>query len=265
VSFEITCPSAANQPHNVVPSGSGSPGAGVICAGGDLGEEHREKPVTVYALVVSSFDPSDARYIYPPNGAAKAQLYTNGSWQANPVSGALYGQGSALPTNTLIAWLVSPGSGSGRPFRRTRPFLGLQATSVDCCQGSGSASGQQMFVQSQAGAGVALAMAPVLWNLVATGFESEWAPFNGNWVLALRDVPGTYCVWDNQGDGIRIPRVVLRCERPLAVSWELTLLSGGETILRYARPATEWNPLTANMLRCSGNADAPQQLTIIPG
>jgi hypothetical protein len=146
-------------------------------------------------------------------------------------------------------------------------FLGLQATAVSCCEGSA----QFRVAQQQAGytAGVALSMAPLLWELVAKGFEAGKTIFNGAWVLDLRHVVGGYCVWDNGGDGVKVPHVELRCESPLVTTWELTFRNGSGTSVRYTRRAVDWNPLASNVLHRDTNGEAtttaPDEITVTPG
>jgi hypothetical protein len=114
---------------------------------------------------------------------------------------------------------------------------------------------------------VALTTVPAIWALLASGFELGKALFNGPWALALRSPANGHCIWDNGGDGIRIPLVELRCESPLVTTWQLTLRHGAE-VVEYTRAATEWNPLGVNDVHHKANGvaqNAPAHLTLTPG
>ena len=114
---------------------------------------------------------------------------------------------------------------------------------------------------------VALTTAPLVWGLVVAGFQLGRTLLDGPLALRFRDGDGGFCRWDNGGDGLETPHVELRCESPLVTTWRLTIRHESHDPVVYDRPATEWNPLTANVIRRADHAGVavPEQLTLIPG
>ncbi len=175
---------------------------------------------------------------------------------------------SGPTTLTMAAWTVdTAGNRVGTP--EVVVFQGTLNAGTGCetvCCGSGSGSGGMQVGTAPYGS-VALSMAPLMWGLLVAGFEAGRGLLNGQWALDLKHVVGGYCVWDNGGDGEKTPLVELRCESPFAVTWKLTLKHGAVSE-EYTRPATEWDPLTANVVRRAGTppaAGVADQLTVIPG
>ncbi|MDB5312821.1 MAG: hypothetical protein JWO38_7023 [Gemmataceae bacterium] len=270
MSVDIVCPDGV-KPHNVF-AGSGYPPTGVICAHGDATiDRHffQEIASRVEAKILQVFDQNDPTLYNPPSGTTVAHVDGFGKWRCENIPGAICGPDSAPRPNTLVVWFTfGTGSGSGvHVERRVRAFSGVCAPNTNCCEGSGS--GAASLAQAGAVQTVALATAPVLWVLLAAGFEAGKALLNGPWALALRGAGNGFCAWDNGGDGARVPHVELRCESPLASTWRLTFRHGADTVSEYTRAAAEWNPLAPNVLHRSGNGAtagvAPAHLTITPG
>jgi len=271
MSVEILCPEGGSVPHPVVPSGTGSVPRGIICAHGEATREiesggFKEVQVAgaVFAMIFDSFDPMSPANDLPPPGALKITPGAGGLWKSEMVPGARHSAVAPFPPCVLVIWAMF--GGTGLVIRRDVGFLGITAAAVDCCDEAGT-GGHLRRHQAGAAAGVALTRAPVLWSLLAAGFEGARAVFNGPWLLALRPGGAGHCTWDNGGDGSRVPRVELRCESPLAVTWLLTFRDGPGAVVEYALPAAEWAPLGPNVLRRRGEGPpaAPDALTIIPG
>jgi hypothetical protein len=88
---------------------------------------------------------------------------------------------------------------------------------------------------------------------------------NATWILSLR-TGGCGCTfaWDNEGDGVRVARVVLRPDGVISTEWTLTLLVHGRHA-HYACSAREWNALGANRVkRISGDDTLPETLLVKP-
>ncbi|WP_157369460.1 hypothetical protein [Zavarzinella formosa] len=133
--------------------------------------------------------------------------------------------------------------------------------------GSGPCGSQNASQPAKSSASVALTTAPLVWGLLTAGLEIGRSFLNGPLALNFRDGTEGFCVWDNGGDGEQTPHVELRCESPMVTAWRLTIRRGSEAPVEYVRPATEWNPLTPNVIYRAAKADtaAPEQLTLIPG
>jgi hypothetical protein len=88
---------------------------------------------------------------------------------------------------------------------------------------------------------------------------------NTTWALSLRTGScGCTFAWDNEGDGIRVARVVLRPDGVISTEWNLTLVLNGRRA-QYTCPAPEWKALGVNRLRrASGDESMPKILTVTP-
>jgi hypothetical protein len=269
VSVVIECPEGGTLPHNVVPDAvSGSASLGHICAHGEatldlFHTKEKHRATSVYAKIFDVFDVGAPQNQQAPPDALRIGVDADGFWRSENVPGARHAPSEPLPLNVLVIWATFAVTGGAVIV--TRNFLGQTADVVDCCEGSGSG----LLLQRRAArpAGVALSTVPLLWALIAAGFEGARVVFNGPWALALRPGCGEVCVWDNGGDGARVPLVRLHCESPLASAWRLTLRNGDGTAVEYARPADEWAPLGPNVLRRCGEGapGTPESLTLTPG
>jgi hypothetical protein len=88
---------------------------------------------------------------------------------------------------------------------------------------------------------------------------------NTTWTLSLR-TGGCGCTfaWDNEGDGIQMPRLVLRPDGVISTEWNLTLVLNGRRA-HYTCPAPEWNALGVNRVRrVSGDESLPETLIVKP-
>ena len=255
----IDCPEAAGTTPVL-------PGVGTIIACGDLETStgfEKFPIVTLYAVIYGGIvtpPPS------PPAGAVTLRVHDNGPWGPWTIPGAVSGPPPTGAANTLAIWAVH---GSGAPALVTRQFTGVPGSGSNCC-GSGSGSGGPPIHKHARGPqSVAVTTAPLLWTILAAGFEAGKSLFNGQWALTLRPVAGGVCVWDNGGDEAQAPLVELRCESPLATTWRLSFRHGPETVVEYTRAATEWNTLAANVVHKAGNGVAlgtvPTHLTVTPG
>lgn len=262
MSYGIECPTGAGLT-NVAPGG-------VICAYGPA-VSGGVTATQVQALVVQNFT-----FPGPPAPPAGTPIIpvANGAWGPAGVGGAVCGPKAAPLANTLIVWFTVPTTTGPDIVTVTLNFMGVCAAAVDCCDGgsgfgSGSGSGGSMSPMQAAPGSIAVATAPLLWAVLASGFEAGKALFNGPWALNLRPAPSGVCVWDNGSDGADSPLVELQCESPIATTWRLTFRQGTDTVVEYALPATEWNPLGANVVTKVGNGVAdgtvPDHLTVTPG
>jgi hypothetical protein len=113
---------------------------------------------------------------------------------------------------------------------------------------------------------VAVETAPRQYQVKGQGARGPLASLvNTTWALSLR-TGGCGCVfaWDNEGDGIRVPRVVLRPGGVISTEWNLTLVLNGRRA-HYTCPAREWNALGVNRLRrASGDDSLPKTLIVKP-
>ncbi len=196
---------------------------------------------------------------------AKPVSTTGTSWCVNNLQVPAYAVAGTTGTLFIVAWQLNLNGTTA-----DKAILDFSASDLagDLCIGCGSIYGSGgMMVGAAPKGSVALSMAPLMWGLLVAGFEAGRGLLNGQWALDLKHVVGGYCVWDNGGDGETTPLVELRCESPFAVTWKLTLKHGAVSE-EYTRPATEWDPLTANVVRRAGTppaAGVADQLTVIPG
>ncbi len=170
--------------------------------------------------------------------------------------------------NTLVIWAEFTTVPEISTFQH---FSGVAAAKVKCdCDRIGSGMPYGPPPAAKAKPTVALAMAPLVWHLLANGFSAASSLFNGSWSLSLRQTIGGQCVWDNGGNGTSVPLVELRCESPLSQTWQLAFRYKGLASPKYERPAIEWNTLKPNTIfvRTDNGVDlktVPQSLTILPG
>jgi hypothetical protein len=248
--MSINCP-AARDSVTVTVQGTGP--VRTICAWGDV-ITPIEALVNILVKAYLGWSP-----VIPPTPEGQPATITGQNWFiANvPVpDSSSVAPGAKL---TLVAWTVS---GTGIAAQDIQPFYGLEGGGTDCCAGSG-----QVAPRAHS-AGVALAMAPVLWSVLAAGFGAGAALFNGTWSLTLRHITGGFCLWDNGGGG-DTPLVELRCESPLALAWQLRFQTDSAAV-HYTLPAVQWNPLNSNVLRLHEGdgfpeGALPESLTVQPG
>lgn len=254
-------PFVAETDYHVVLQGSGT--RGVICARVRVFDAVGKQSVdTVHGRL---YDQGQTIPQDPPVGDT---LLRQGTAEGNDVyffsslPNALAGQ-SPGAQNHLAVWAAYVGGAKEGPV--DIPFKGVSAAQTECELSSAGAAPRESGTQQRPG-GVPLATAPLLWSLLAAGFEAGKAVFNGPWALTLRRSACGVCAWDNGGDGHHTPFVELCCESPLATTWRLTLRNGCGEAVEYTQPAGEWNALGPNVLRRSGDtAAAPDTLTVTPG
>jgi hypothetical protein len=168
--------------------------------------------------------------------------------------------------NFLGIWVTYPGSPT-MVCPHSTPFNGVCAADTDC--GDSTDCSNAIGRPPRGASAILGGTAPLLWSVAVAGLVTEaGAPFNGSWLLTLREGVDLHCVWDNGGDGHTTPRVELRYDSIRASEWQLTLLHRACRV-QYAKPATEWQWLNVNELslvpRESGPADwAPPSLRVVP-
>jgi hypothetical protein len=113
---------------------------------------------------------------------------------------------------------------------------------------------------------VTVETAPQQYQVQGQGARGPQASLvNTTWALALR-TGGCGCTfaWDNAGDGIRVPRVVLRPDGLVSTEWNLTLVLNGRRA-HYTCPAQKWKVLGSNRLkRTTGDDSMPKTLLVTP-
>ena len=118
------------------------------------------------------------------------------------------------------------------------------------------------FQNDQPALAKSLELMPAVWQLIANGFHgSNVSAFNGNW--QLRHVGGEsknllYC---NRGDGIKFPRIELRCRIPGADSWELWFSSNGNRIC-YQLPINTFDSQKCNVFQTVLTAELNEEASV---
>jgi hypothetical protein len=265
MSIRIVHPTSGHETAVVPEGGTGPTGHIAACVQAFRFETTNRDTITnvyakVYRKLLTSAPPM-------PSGLPPGQPRGNDFWYFDHLSDATYDVHPALDNNTIVAWAEV--SGTGAMLTDLVTFKGVRATDTDCppC-GSGSGTFPAFAPPPGGGCGcLALATVPLVWTLLAAGFKAGSALLNGSWDMHLRLTEGDFCAWDNGGDGVAIPRVELRCESPVVTTWRLRLRHA-TTSVEYTRPASEWNPLAANVLHRFGAdrvAGAADLITVIPG
>jgi hypothetical protein len=176
------------------------------------------------------------------------------------------GTGGSGLTNTLALWV----DWGNYPLEKCRVvFQGCCDTVTECDVPPGAAAALGRTPATLAArVASAAAPAPLHWSLDAEGFPASGpsAVLNGSHVLSLRASEGGHGVWDNTESGAGSPYVELRGGAG-EEDWELTLRAG-DTVVRYRRPAGDWDPLGPNTLELAegkpGRRKLPHSLTIVP-
>jgi hypothetical protein len=172
-------------------------------------------------------------------------------------------------TYALRVWCTFQGSAT--ELYDTAHFAARCATTTNCV-GTGDpcvqfARRHPDAATSAAGTGTStVSTAARQYQVKAQGARGPLASLvNTTWVLSLK-TGGCGCTfaWDNEGDGIRVARVVLRPDGVISTEWSLTLVLNGRRA-QYACSAREWNALGVNrMRRVSGDDIVPETLIVRP-
>jgi hypothetical protein len=243
--------------------GSGTPssrnvrttnGQNFMCACGD----NAAAAPFVFAMVFPSGKPP----AQPPAGTLWMSPNNLGLWDFGGTSNNLEIPGVVLnQTNLLAVWSYFADDNSFH--LATVPFTPIAASATQCrSSGSGGSGGAPFGVpvpRPHAGATV-----PRQWTVTAAGFSvGATVVFNAIWMLTLRRPAGDEAVWNNGGDGRGSPLVEMRREGSVYVLG----FRYGSAEVHYIKPATEWQPLGANVLALAGKEPAsgvPPALTVVP-
>jgi hypothetical protein len=210
------------------------------------------------------------QYPLPPADARWTTVNrSNGSWcftggDALEIPNALCsscgsGSGSGSGTaNTLGLWIDW---GSDPLEVQVVNFFGCCSTHTDCTSMFASVPQPALMTAAAPGA------VPQQWRVSVEGFSStgQGALLNKEWILVLREQGNGLRVWDNGGDGKKVPYVELR-SCPAGGDWRLTLELGNAAV-GYGKPAGEWRPLSRNTLTLAekkGQRKVPESLTVEP-
>lgn len=274
MAITITEPQAFSRITNVKCVGTGPSGS--ICACGTAVDASYSASDASYggingvwakALPLGTIIPAS-----PPPGAQTGSYdATTGNWwflgtQLVPNVPCL-----AAPTDNtyLFAVWCSYAGGTAYDYQATR--IAAKCATATNCDGSpdpcaGVSLRLRRAVASAATGTGTVSTAPRQYQVKGQGARGPLASLvNTTWALALK-TGGCGCTfaWDNEGDGIRVPRVVLRPDGLISTEWNLTLVLNGRRA-HYTCPAPKWKALGVNrMRRASGDDGLPKTLTVTP-
>jgi hypothetical protein len=242
--------------------GSGSGPLGFICAEGTALSVGGVDPQAVRGKVLPfGVEPNDV----PEPGAIPGTVRGN-NWcikrgvpSFQDIPGAQAGTAYNPAPNTLAIW-VSYGGSPTHWEPTSQDFQGVASTDTEC--GASADCNPRFLERGQYAYGSVVDTAPLQWLAVVSGLlEGAGAVLNGSWLLTLRPQAELRCLWDNGGDGARVPHVQLCHDGLQPLEWVLTLRHGPHS-LRCTRPAHEWNGLGANVLSRPGEADGGRAVSV---
>jgi hypothetical protein len=254
---------------NVLRQGTGQ--IGQICACGNAVDDKHGVINGVWAQAVAI----GTVLTDPHPGGAQPGSYdqTTGNWwflDSQLVPNVPCYTNPTANTYLFAVWCSYQG-GTNEEHQSTQ-FAAKCATSTNCV-GSGNPCAGISLLPRRAAAGAAagggsstVSIAPSQYQVKGQGARGPLASrVNATWALSLR-TGGCGCTfaWDNQGDGVRVARVVLRPDGVISTEWNLTLVLDGRRA-QYTCPAPEWNAIGVNRLRrVSGDDALPKSLTVRP-
>jgi hypothetical protein len=270
ISIQIDQPPVSPSPTNVRCTDPLTPGS--ICACG-IATKDGIQLTSVWAAVI----PLLAGTQSPPSSHTMVNNPTQ-CLSINPATGFWCFVGTNLVGNvpcnlpagsganaTFVVWCsFADDYGTEHPQGQNIALVSATATN---CDGSGNPCVERLLLARRGSAtAVAVETAPRQYQVKGQGARGPLASLvNTTWALALRS-GGCGCVfaWDNEGDGIEVPRVVLRPDGVISTEWDLTLVLKGRRA-RYTCPAGEWKALGVNRLRrASGDDSLPATLIVTP-
>jgi hypothetical protein len=267
----ITWPQAFNSITHVKCQGTGQVGS--ICACGNASAFGAINGVWAKAVAIGTVLPT-----HHPSGAQPGSFdAVSGDWwflgtQLVPGVPCVANPGD----NTYLFAVWCSFQGGTRDQHQSRRFAAKCATATDCDGTASPCAGitrRHPNAVADAGAGTGtstVSIAPrqyqVQYQVKGQGVRGPLASVvNTTWALSLR-TGGCGCTfaWDNEGDGIQMPRVVLRPDGVISTEWNVTLVLNGRRA-HYTCPTQEWNALGVNRVRrVSGDESLPETLIVKP-
>ncbi len=249
---------------NVLCQGTGQVGS--ICACGNASDAKYGALNGVWAKVVAlgtaltDPHPGDAQPGYFDNVGnwwfLDARLVPQVPCDANPTA-----------NNYLFAVWCSYAGATSEEHRSAQ--IATKCARATNCDGSGSPCYDINRLRRGAAAAAGthtVATAPRQYQVKGQGGRGPLASLvNTTWALSLRG-GGCGCTfaWDNEGDGVRVARVVLRPDGVISTEWDLTLVVDGRRA-HYTCPAQKWKALgVSRMRRVSGDGALPKTLVVRP-
>jgi hypothetical protein len=268
VSIQVDEPPVVPKLTNVKggsPTGSSPPGS--ICACG-IATKDNVQLVSVWAAVINLLGGQN-----PPNshtaGATKCNALSGENWDfvgSNLVLNVPCANAPVQQANfTFVVWF-SFADDNGVEHPKAVDIAAVCASSTNCDGTSNRCAKGHPLSPSGRATTVAVETAPRQYRVQGQGARGPLASAaNKTWALNLR-TGGCGCTfaWDNEGDGVRVPRVVLRPDGLISTEWNLTVVLNGRRAI-YTCPAPEWNALGANRVpRTSGDDSLPEVLIVRP-
>jgi hypothetical protein len=270
MTITITWPQSYNGITQVMCQGTGQVGS--ICACGSASDAKVGAINGVWAKVVAIGTPISATL--PPGVQAGSYDQPTGTWwflgaQLIPNVPCVASPGGN--TSLFVVWCSYLGASSKE--YTSRQIAAKCASATDCAGTANPCAGVTVLspdaVVAAAGTGTrssTVSTAPRQYQVKGQGARGPLASLlNTTWALSLR-TGGCGCpfAWDNEGDGIRVARVVLRPDGVISTEWNLTLVLNGRRA-HYTCLAPEWKVLGVNRVRRANGYDAlPETLIVRP-
>lgn len=267
MTITIQWPQTYTSITQVMCQGTGQVGS--ICACGSASDTNFGVIDGVWAKVVPIGTPISATL--PPGVQVGSYDQLTGNWwfldgQLVPNVPCVANPGGN--TALFVVWAHYQGAASNDYYPRQ---IAAKCASTTDCVGTGNRCAGITLLRRDAAASAAagtstVSIAPRQYQVKGQGVRGPLASFlNTTWVLSLR-TGGCGCTfaWDNEGDGIRVARVVLRPDGVISTEWNLTLVLNGRRA-HYTCLAQEWNALGVNRMRCVSSDDIlPETLIVRP-
>jgi hypothetical protein len=274
VAIQIDQPPLANAVTNVKCANPTMAGQGSICACGTATKDgiplNSVWAAVIPLLPVGQAPPASHTQVNNPTQTTNFdKTGTTGDWYfvgGNLVTNVPYDPPPVAAANyTFVVW-CSFTDAPGTEFPKSWNIAAKGASATNC-DGTPNPCGERLrLYRPDRATTVAVETAPRQYQVQGKGARGPLASLvNTTWALGLR-AGGCGCAfaWDNEGDGIRVARVVLRPDGVISAEWNLTLVLNGRRA-QYTCPAQEWKALGVNRLaRASGDDGMPKTLIVTP-
>ena len=217
---------------------------GYICA---MGLADQADVCAVAAIVKEGLSPVIPDCI--PGEALISSLNPSGGWEftGDKLLPGVVGYPYQTP-HTLIMWKIVKKANGDQYWTldQTHPFNITWSDETDCGDGLPCPPAAQAQFQPQSP--TVVQNAAVAWTVSVAGFQGQPVDaFNGNWNLQLAPPDRQIISYNNGGDGIKTPRVELRCESACKPKWVLVFAVGGVAV-HYTKPIDKFQTNAANTL-----------------